>query len=785
MPRKKDPPPSTLPPRRSARGASKSTSLLDGEDAESFVVPLVGFGDSQVGEDSLQPSLLPSGSNLCNINKEISLVPSVTVSLDESEQGLRSINKEKVLENSASTGTLLAGKTGLAGSVTELSDGLPGVRSLSGSRNDSDGVGFAVASPKPPATPLFSPEFKAMLDREYPRKMVFSPRPMLSGEATEGRGLWDGLPQSRSESVGESISMPVAHGSSPDVGVHVHVPEDGDEHGSAVHSVHAKEGTNLSSGVALYEGVQATNKVWNGMHASAELHGGGDLPMPKPLGVEVVQDVQVHVPGTGLETEFEVKAIEENHSGPIASVEGIHGLHGVYGEVRNEVLHVLNREEGLHAHSNVVHGGLDEVPMQPIEVAKVAPEGRDGINVGLVDDGVGPLGGSEVEQTTESNSVSMDFDQDATVEIPASQPLVCTGGRSSQTQDPKDTDMNLELSAPLQNFVTKQDAKSVWNSPSAGMESFADKIKKANEIEGPHSGTKASAGVGDSDGFTTVTRRKKMGPFNMQRKKQNPVRVKVSSQQYAPVRSNVNQIPVGSSVPHSSNTPVSTRDVNKSGVNKPPTVGLNVPKKVSKGFNFARAVQGDLGSKSQHTSPVNMISKTTAIPKPVDLVTPNRFSVLDFPNSIKYNKLIGVQDDLDPPDQVLEEGMDVDSNKAICSNKFVCQLNREHVEGSRILPESILSPPKQAGESSTGKTYGISDKQKMDIADRLKNAGSIKVDIVDQWCPGQWDFFNDLCTLMGLDPDYCIEDVDSDTENEMYQFMSGLPSSDAPKTSRK
>ncbi|KAI3797119.1 hypothetical protein L1987_32369 [Smallanthus sonchifolius] len=153
--------------------------------------------------------------------------------------------------------------------------------------------------------------------------------------------------------------------------------------------VHAKEGTNLSSGVALYEGVQATTKVWNGMHASAELHGGGDLPMPKPLGVEVVQDVQVHVPGTGLETEFEVKAIEENHSGPVASVEGIHGLHGVYGEVRNEVLHVLNREEGLHAHSNVVHGGLDEVPMQPIEVAKVAPEGGDGINVGLVDDGVG------------------------------------------------------------------------------------------------------------------------------------------------------------------------------------------------------------------------------------------------------------------------------------------------------------------------------------------------------------------------------------------------------------
>ncbi|KAI3800251.1 hypothetical protein L1987_28337 [Smallanthus sonchifolius] len=226
-----------------------------------------------------------------------------------------------------------------------------------------------------------------------------------------------------------------------------------------------------------------------------------------------------------------------------------------------------------------------------------------------------------------------------------------------------------------------------------------------------------------------------MGPLNLQRKKQNPIKVKFSSQQYAPVRSNGSQNPAVISGVLKNNTPVTTRDVNKSGVNKPPTAGLNASKKVSTGFNFARAVQGP--------------------------------------------------SDLYPPDQGLDEGMELEINKSNCSDKVVCQLNREHVDGSRILPESIMSPPKQGGNSSRGKSYGISDEQKKDIAGHLKNSGGIKVDIVDQWCPGQWDYFSDLCTLIGLDPDYCIEDVDSDTENGTSQFLSGLFNSGAPKPPRK
>ncbi|KAI3783235.1 hypothetical protein L1987_42311 [Smallanthus sonchifolius] len=101
----------------------------------------------------------------------------------------------------------------------------------------------------------------------------------------------------------------------------------------------------------------------------------------------------------------------------------------------------------------------------------------------------------------------------------------------------------------------------------------------------------------------------------------------------------------------------------------------------------------------------------------MDIDTSNRFSVLDIPNSIKHNKLVEAHDDLYPPDHGLVDGMDVET---------------------------------------------------------VRSKSSVSVDIVDQWCPGQWDYFNDLCTLMGLDPDYCIEDVDSDSENGTSLFLSGL-----------
>ncbi|KAI3786730.1 hypothetical protein L1987_40634 [Smallanthus sonchifolius] len=224
MPRKKEPPPSALPPRWSATGLSRSASS-DADDSVELEVPTVGLGETQEGlATSPSPPLLHPGTVLCETNKEISGIPSVSVSLNASEQDLGSFVSEGTKKISG-----VAEKTGLAGSTAGLSDtdGSPGVQSLytdggksSCSRNESSGVRYAVAESTPPVTPLFSPKFKAMIGSEYPLRKVFSTRPQLSGEATRGHGLWDGLAQCRSESSGESGSMPVVHVPLPDVHVH-------------------------------------------------------------------------------------------------------------------------------------------------------------------------------------------------------------------------------------------------------------------------------------------------------------------------------------------------------------------------------------------------------------------------------------------------------------------------------------------------------------------------------------------------------------------------------------
>ncbi|KAI3814410.1 hypothetical protein L1987_19165 [Smallanthus sonchifolius] len=192
----------------------------------------------------------------CETNKEISGIPSVSVSLNASEQDLGSFVSEGTEKISG-----VAGKPGLAGSTAGLSDsdGSPGVQSL---YTDSGNSSCSMHE--------------------------------SSGVSVEWGGFGDGLAQRRSESIGESGSLPVVHVPLPDVHVHVHAPEEGAEHGSDVHSAHAKVGTTLSSGIAVDEGVQVSTELGNGVHVSTKMgdlvHGGGDLPRPSSPMVEVAQE---------------------------------------------------------------------------------------------------------------------------------------------------------------------------------------------------------------------------------------------------------------------------------------------------------------------------------------------------------------------------------------------------------------------------------------------------------------------------------------------------------------
>ncbi|KAI3773237.1 hypothetical protein L1987_47761 [Smallanthus sonchifolius] len=211
MPRKKEPPPSALPPRRSARGLSRSASS-DADDSVELGVPTVGREETPEGLATSPPPPL----------------------LHPTEHDLGLFVSEGTGKISGVAGKPgLAEKPGLARNTAGLSDsdGSPVVQPSGGtnsySMNESSGGRITVVESTPPVTPLFSPEFKAMIGREYPMRTVFSTRPALSGEATRGHGLWDGLAQCRSESVGESSSMSGVHAPLPDVHELVHAPEGG------------------------------------------------------------------------------------------------------------------------------------------------------------------------------------------------------------------------------------------------------------------------------------------------------------------------------------------------------------------------------------------------------------------------------------------------------------------------------------------------------------------------------------------------------------------------------
>ncbi|KAI3677394.1 hypothetical protein L1987_87021 [Smallanthus sonchifolius] len=499
---------------------------------------------------------------------------------------------------------------------------------------------------------------------------------------------------------------------------------------------------------------------------------------------------------------------------------------------------------------------------------------------------------------------TMELVQNGTVEPMSTQSIGGTGGLSA-VQQPVDTDMNMDVMAHVEKITPNQDVQSVWNSPSSGLESFADKIKKANEIEGlaleyfppsvsadgccrihitqedlkisaqcnsvpipmeepirepllnavPNSDamlvsvegsahqsvSNARAPEGSNDGFTTVTRRKKAGPIKLQKKKQTPVRIKSSLQQYAPVRTKGNHPPAVVSGIHNNNPPDTSRNANRAAANKPPSVGSIATKNVSRGFNFARAVQGDVGSRSQQPAssvrppiqhpipnsqsagPViqSAVSRPTAHGSsmevdPSHICSKNRFDALnaiseldtddhsagtgmnftelDIHASIKRASLVEAHSDLYPHEPMHEDGIspatfhsEVKEKAAVrgdpTAEKQVYQTNRKHIEGTRHLPASILSSPNPGGlhPNIGGRTYGISESQRNAITNRLSVSSSICSEETVNWSPGEWDYFNDLCISMGLDPDYCIEDVESDTENGTAQFFSGLLKEGCPK----
>ncbi|MFS8013824.1 hypothetical protein Hanom_Chr15g01337591 [Helianthus anomalus] len=193
--------------------------------------------------------------------------------------------------------------------------------------------------------------------------------------------------------------------------------------------------------------------------------------------------------------------------------------------------------------------------------------------------------------------------------------------------------------------------------------------------------------------------------------------------------------------------------------NKPSTSGA---KKSGGGFNFARALQGATTPKSGGgpKSPKGMpkSSPINAGKQPLVSVS-NRFSVLDVEASCKTSSLVAEKDDNLPKDP-------------FNTDTFMCSMNQENMfNPGRILPEWCRVDPQE----SMHKDYGITDIQKQWITDRLlSKAGAVRAIDQEDWVEGEWEFFYDKCAELGLNPDYCIEDVEEDMSGSAQFFANQL-----------
>ncbi|KAJ0512242.1 hypothetical protein HanHA300_Chr10g0343991 [Helianthus annuus] len=143
-----------------------------------------------------------------------------------------------------------------------------------------------------------------------------------------------------------------------------------------------------------------------------------------------------------------------------------------------------------------------------------------------------------------------------------------------------------------------------------------------------------------------------------------------------------------------------------------------------------------------------------------DNLESNGFSVMDFDASLRTNSLVGTPLDMEP-------------QGSVCIEK--CTINQQSpIDLGRILPNWSQFSPRDSLNRILDKDYGITDVQKKRICDALvSDAKAVRAEDQEEWVDGEWEFFYDKCMELGLDPDFCVEDVYED-ECGSAQFLSQL-----------
>ncbi|KAI3684050.1 hypothetical protein L1987_84573 [Smallanthus sonchifolius] len=75
--------------------------------------------------------------------------------------------------------------------------------------------------------------------------------------------------------------------------------------------------------------------------------------------------------------------------------------------------------------------------------------------------------------------------------------------------------------------------------------------------------------------------------------------------------------------------------------------------------------------------------------------------------------------------------------------------------------------------------FNITNAQKQAICNSLMKYGAVKADDQANWELGEWEFFQFQVKQLNIDPDTCVEDVDSDS-NETAQFFKSQMQHGAP-----
>ncbi|KAI3716402.1 hypothetical protein L1987_67252 [Smallanthus sonchifolius] len=155
---------------------------------------------------------------------------------------------------------------------------------------------------------------------------------------------------------------------------------------------------------------------------------------------------------------------------------------------------------------------------------------------------------------------------------------------------------------------------------------------------------------------------------------------------------------------------------------------------------------------------------TAAVPDPPGVSTSNPFAVLD----------VEMCD--------FEKGKNVESIDCDMHESGFFELNEESIKNIlKVNPNSLNVPHVHdmttsiEDHSSDDDFYDfdITNGQKAAISKSLEKFGSVKASNQANWSPGEWDYFHHLVESLDIDPNTCVEDVNSDS-NGSALFLKSL-----------